>query len=148
MRATAKTFPSADAKSGGGRVSADAPVLANASEPTPKRTAKMRVLYGFNIVLSPFFTSKAPRTLRIVTEETTCRMVNGSEPACPFVFQPCRQTFTAEMMRMAASRGSRTTPGTTPSRRPPMKVPTTEPSAMMKTNWRFCPRTAKLRSRL
>jgi hypothetical protein len=60
----------------------------------------------------------------------------------------CRQTLTAEMMRMPVSRGSKIALGIMPSSRPPMNVPTMEPSAMTRTNERFCPKTTKLRSRL
>ncbi len=63
-------------------------------------------------------------------------------------FYRCRQTLMAETIRIAASNGNRAALGATPSSMPPMKAPTIEPRAITRTNARFSPSTAKLRSRL
>jgi hypothetical protein len=60
----------------------------------------------------------------------------------------CFQTFTADSTRMTASSGGRTPFGTTPSKRPPRKLPRIEPAAITSTNRRFSASTMKLRSLL
>lgn len=76
------------------------------------------------------------------------RYVGRGRDAKLSALYPFRQTLTAEMMRIAASSGSKFAHGAMRSNRPPMNVPTIEPSAMTRTKERFCPNTAKLRSRL
>ncbi len=59
-----------------------------------------------------------------------------------------RQTFTDDATRIRESAGIKSWSDTLPRRRPPMKVPTIEPDAMMRTNALLCVTTPKALSRL